>query len=173
MVISRMPSQNLISIIWEQAHEVPLPSKWESAFKRTLTNFQASFPDSYSLYTMLVKTQITIIKSFFPLSLFIYFGLSRATPTAYGGSQARGRNGAVAASLCTVTATWDPSCVCNLHHSSQQYHILNPLREARKWTCILMDASQVCLCWATTETPFFALSLAENFSKGRRVTSKE
>ena len=31
----------------------------------------------------------------------------------------------------TATATWDPSHVCNLHHSSWQHWILNPQREAR------------------------------------------
>ena len=31
----------------------------------------------------------------------------------------------------TATATQDLSHVCNLHHSSQQYQILNPLSEAR------------------------------------------
>ena len=30
-----------------------------------------------------------------------------------------------------ATATQDPSCICNLHHSSGQHQILNPLREAR------------------------------------------
>ena len=30
----------------------------------------------------------------------------------------------------TATAMWDPS-LCNLHHSSQQCQILNPLSEAR------------------------------------------
>ena len=39
----------------------------------------------------------------------------------------------------TATATSDPSCVCNLHHSSQQRWILNTLSEARYQTCILMD----------------------------------
>jgi len=43
----------------------------------------------------------------------------------------------------TATATWDMSHVCNLHHSSQQHQILNPLSEARNGTCILMDTSQV------------------------------
>ena len=28
-----------------------------------------------------------------------------------------------------ATATWDPSYVCNLHHSSQPCRILNPLNE--------------------------------------------
>ena len=31
----------------------------------------------------------------------------------------------------TTTATQDPSLVCNLHHSSRQCRILNPLSEAR------------------------------------------
>ena len=31
----------------------------------------------------------------------------------------------------TATATWDLSLICDLHHSSQQCQILNPLREAR------------------------------------------
>ena len=54
-----------------------------------------------------------------------------------------------------ATTKWDPSCVCNLHHSSQQHWILNPLSEARNWTRILMDTSQICFCWATMRTPYF------------------
>ena len=34
----------------------------------------------------------------------------------------------------TATAMWDPSCVFDLHHSSQQCRILNPLNKARDWT---------------------------------------
>ena len=37
----------------------------------------------------------------------------------------------------------DPSHVCDLHHSSRQCQMLNPLSEARDWTQVLMDASQV------------------------------
>ena len=43
----------------------------------------------------------------------------------------------------TATATWDLSPVCDLHHSSRQHQILNPLGEARDRTCILMFTSQV------------------------------
>ena len=39
----------------------------------------------------------------------------------------------------TATATPDPSCACNLHQSSQQQWILNPLIEARDRTHVLMD----------------------------------
>ena len=37
-----------------------------------------------------------------------------------------------------ATAMQDLSHVCNLHHSSQQHQIPNPLREARDRTHILM-----------------------------------
>ena len=43
----------------------------------------------------------------------------------------------------TATATWDPSHVFNLYHSSRQCWILNPLSEAKDRTCILMDAGRV------------------------------
>ena len=43
----------------------------------------------------------------------------------------------------TATAMRDPSCICDLHHSSWQCPILNLLREARDQTPILMDASYV------------------------------
>ena len=42
-----------------------------------------------------------------------------------------------------ATAMWDPGHACNLHHSSWQHRILNPLSEARDRTCFLMDASQI------------------------------
>ena len=44
----------------------------------------------------------------------------------------------------TATAMPDPSCVYDLHHSSQQLRILNPLMEAKGLTCILTDARQIC-----------------------------
>ena len=43
-----------------------------------------------------------------------------------------------------ATATWDPSYVCDVHHSSLQCWILNLLRKARDQTCILMDTSWIC-----------------------------
>ena len=40
-------------------------------------------------------------------------------------------------------AMQNPSRIVNLHHSSRQHRILNPLREARDRIPILMDTSQV------------------------------
>ena len=57
---------------------------------------------------------------------------------AYGSSQAGGRFGATADGLCL---------------SSQQCQILNPRREARDQTCVLMITSQMCFWWATMGTP--------------------
>ena len=53
----------------------------------------------------------------------------------------------------TATAMWDLSCICDLHHSSWQHRILNPLREARDWTHDLLVPSQICFCCITMGTP--------------------
>ena len=75
--------------------------------------------------------------------LFFFFGISWAAPVAYGGSQARGRIRAVAASLARATATRDPSRVCNLHHSPRQRRIVNPLSKGRDRTRNLMVPSRI------------------------------
>ena len=55
----------------------------------------------------------------------------RATFVAYGSSQARGLIRAVLPAYTTATAMTDLSHVCNLHHTSWQCQILNPLSKAR------------------------------------------
>ena len=59
----------------------------------------------------------------------------------------------------TATAMLDLSHICNLHHSSLQRRILNPLSKARDRTCILMDLSWVHYRWATMGTPRLNLSI--------------
>ena len=53
----------------------------------------------------------------------------------------------------TAIATPVLSCVCDLHHSSQQHRSLNPLSKARNRTCNLVVPSQIRFCCATTGTP--------------------
>ena len=53
----------------------------------------------------------------------------------------------------TATAMQDPSCICNLHHSSQQRRNLNPLSEARDGTGILWMLVGFINRWATKGAP--------------------
>ena len=78
--------------------------------------------------------------------LFCFFVGFKAIPLAYGSFQARSQIRAVA----TATAMLDPSRVCNLHHSSWQCWILNPLSEARDPTLTLMVPSRIHFCSTTT-----------------------
>ena len=93
------------------------------------------------------KKQITMWYLIFYLILLLF----RATPAAYGSSQARGRIGAAAASLCHSNAGSEP--VWNLHHSSWQCWIPNPLSKARDRIHILLDINQTHFCCTTAETP--------------------
>ena len=65
---------------------------------------------------------------------FLFFFLRAAR----GRSQARGQIG-----TATATAMQDMSCLCDLHHSSGQRHMLNPLNKATEGTSILTDTSRV------------------------------
>ena len=53
----------------------------------------------------------------------------------------------------TATATQDPSLICDLHHSSLQHWILNPLIEARDRTHNLTVPSQIRFHCTTKGTP--------------------
>ena len=53
----------------------------------------------------------------------------------------------------TASVTQDPSHIFDLHHSSRQHQILNPLSEARDQTRILMVPSQIRFCCTLTGTP--------------------
>ena len=59
----------------------------------------------------------------------------------------------------TATAKQDVSCVWDLHHSSWQLWILNPLSEARDQTCILMYSSHVRYHWAMMGPPIFTCNM--------------
>ena len=85
--------------------------------------------------------QFLQLRNLLPLPYF--FGccccLFRAAPAAHGGVQSELQPQAYA----RATATWDPGCICDLHHSSWQLRILNPLSKARDQTRVLLDASRV------------------------------
>ena len=84
--------------------------------------------------------------SFLLLLLFFFFCLvvfSRATPSAYGGSHARGLIGAVGTGLRQGHSNSGSEPHCHLYHSSWQHQILNLLSKARDQTCNLMVPSWI------------------------------
>ena len=117
---------------------------------------------------LLVCFVYTIYQIFFVCVFF------RAAPTAYGDSQARGWIRAVDAGVRHSHSNMESKpCLwpSDLHHSSQQCRILNPLSRARDWTHVLMDASQIVFRWATMGIPYLSdfkvtiyCYIAENFN---------
>ena len=94
-----------------------------------------------------------ICKADSEIILFLFY--LGGIPLACGSSLARGWIGPTTASLChshshsnsgSEPHLW-PTC------SSQPHWVFNPLSEARDWTQVLMNPSQICYCWATTITP--------------------
>ena len=71
----------------------------------------------------------------------------------------------------TTTATGDPSSICNLHHSSQQHQIPDPLSEARDQNHLFMDTSQIHLHCTTTGTSRFLNNLRRMFSYKKHTCS--
>ena len=65
--------------------------------------------------------------------------LFRAAPMAHRSSQARGQLELQLLAYTTATIMWDQSCICDLHHSSWQRCILNPLSEAMDQIHVFMD----------------------------------
>ena len=58
----------------------------------------------------------------------------------------------------TATATQDLIWACNIHHSSLQCQIADPLNQDRDWTHILMDTIRICFHCTTMGTPLLVLS---------------
>ena len=64
-----------------------------------------------------------------------------------------------ATAYTTAIAMQDPSRVCNLHYSSRQCRMLNPLSEARDQTHNLMVPSLIPFPCTTMGTPMLSLLL--------------
>ena len=54
-----------------------------------------------------------------------------------------------------TTATRDPCHICDLYQSSWQLWNPSPLSQARNWTCIFLDTTQIRVRWAMMGTPMY------------------
>ena len=87
------------------------------------------------------------------LSLFFFF-LFRTAPAWHMEVPRLGIEfGLQLTAYTTATETWDPSCICDLYHSSRQRQILNLLSEARDRSWNLMVPSRIHFHCATMGTP--------------------
>ena len=73
----------------------------------------------------------------------------------HGSSWPSGWIRAAAEAFATAIAMPDLSGIYDLCCRLQQCQILNPLNEARDWTCILVDTSLIRFCCAAIGTPIF------------------
>ena len=82
---------------------------------------------------IVIEYQIYILGRNFLLRPFLLFFLFlfRATPVAYGSSQARGWIGAAVEAYTTAAATPNLSHTCKIYYTFQQPQIPNPLSKAR------------------------------------------
>ena len=108
----------------------------------SFTSIHSAFLDSPEFCQSLLLTLFFLAG----LYLFIYFALlgmhlwHREVPRLGAESELQ------LPVYTTATAMEDVSHVCDLHYSSQQCSILNPLSKARDQTCNLMDISWVHYC---------------------------
>ena len=111
----------------------------------------------YAIYihTHIYETTLLRYSSHTMKFIFCFVLCFRAVLAAYGGFQARGRIGATATSLCHSHSNVESELVCDLHHSSRQHQISNPLSEARNRTRIFMDTRQIRFHFAMMGTPLF------------------
>ena len=112
----------------------------------------------FSLWIMIKKLEKhetdQMLQSFAFLPSFLFFLLFLGPHSWHTKVPRLGANSELQLpAYTTATAIWDPSHICDLHHSSQQYWTPNPLSKARDRTRILMNTSQICFCCATMGTP--------------------
>ena len=110
-------------------------------------------PKVYIWICVLPKYELAYLY-FSPVDSFFFFScLFRAAPAAYGSSQARGRSGALAATLHHNHSNSGSKPHLQPILQLMQRRILNPPSKDRDCAHVLMDTSGVCYCWAMTGTP--------------------
>ena len=130
------------------------------AFSPICFGYHKFFKVCQSISVLQISSFAYFFKNYFFIFIFFFFCIFRATPAAYGDSQARWGS----SRSCSCQSKPQPqqcqirgTSAAYIHHSSRQRRILNPGNKARDWSSVLMDTSQINFCWATTGTPFIYL----------------
>ena len=124
-----------------------MPPECEMWHKSWYCNSEKEISDPCHDETKKIQNRIPRIMCFLVFLVFCLW----ATHTTYGGSQARGIIGTIAASL--RHSHGNTRSKLHLRPTPQLRAMPTPLSEGRDQSCILMDASQICFHWATTGTP--------------------
>ena len=151
-------SQNLLSLL---CFYILLNGTFYSQPNLTPSIADTEDPRSFLHYPNATRHQVPtsgLIKSGFAFVSFFLGGGVGAAPAAHGGSQARSLIGARAAGLHHRHSNAGSKTYRDLHLSSRQCWILNPLSEARDRTCVLMDPSQIHFCCAMMGTHAFVFN---------------
>ena len=90
---------------------------------------------------------------------FFFFASFRKHPWHIEVPRLGGKSELQLPNYTRAIAAWDLSRIFNLHHSSGQFQIPNPLREDKDGTHILMDTSQIRFHWTTAGIPWMYTSL--------------
>ena len=106
----------------------------------------SEFKDAFHLWyskTFQTKETIWLIAKYFGSKIFFLGGGGK--PAAVEVPRLRVESELQLPAYTTAAATRDDAgCIGDLHHSSWQHCILNPLSKARDGTHILMDTSWIC-----------------------------
>ena len=133
--------------------------KWRDLCKLWRRSTEANkfrWPGSYPYHNHYNTNTQTEARKRMVIEVFLHFFFPfKAIPTAYGGSQVgvQPELQLPTYSTATATATQDLSHICDLHQSSRQSRIPNPLSGAWDGTCNLMVPSQIHFCRTMTGTP--------------------
>ena len=122
--------------------------------------FMANHPTFKSLFKHYFLTQANPITLFIYLLLLLFLVFLGPYPWHMEVPRPGVKSELLLPAYATATAMPDPSCIYNLHHSSPQHWILNPLSGARDWTGIFMDPSWVHYHWATVGTSITLFKIA-------------
>ena len=122
------------------------PVTFQNSFIRSNIFFGAVF--GFSIYSMSSANTYSFFFSF-----FFWFLIFRATPWHMEVPRLGVELELQLPAYATATSMRDPSHVCNIHHSSWQHWIPDPLSEARDRTHILRDTSRINFLCITMGTP--------------------